>query len=443
MTDPAEDPTVFPLPGSSYRGPAPAFARLRAQRPVARLALDGGRTHVWLVSRHADVMAGLADPRFSRAAVHAPGAPDLGGLFQAPPEMIASLDAPEHTRLRRLAEQAFSGERIAALAPFVEKTVGRLLDGLATGPAPADLVSGFAAPLSMAVICRLLGVPEEDRDRFHGWVRAFAAVTGTEESGDPGAGALAAREQLGEYIAALVAAKRREPADDVLSALVAARDGEARLSETELIVLGYTLLGAGYDSTAGHLANSVLTLIEHAPEQWRRLGREPGMIPAAVEELLRTVNLFGTDTSGLPRLALSDVPLGGVTIPAGEAVFFALSSANRDAAAFPDPDRFDPDRFDPDRFDPDRSSPGRFPAADPASGCPVAGRPEAGHLAFGHGIHRCLGAPLARMELTAALSGLLARFPELRLAVPESALRWRVGDVNHNPVSLPVQWGAR
>lgn len=412
MPTPQETPT-FPLPGSTYRGPAPGLDRLRAGRPVVRVALAGGG-HAWLVTRHAEVRAGLADPRFSRAAVFAPGAPRLDGLFQAPPEMIASLDPPAHTRLRRLTEQAFSPARLAALKPFVTECVRRLLAALESRTS-ADLVADVAAPLSLRVICRLLGVPEADHDRFHGWVRDFAAVAGRPED------AAAARDALGGYIAALVAEKRATPGDDVLSALVAARDGDERLSEQELIVLGYTLLGAGYDSTAGHLACSVLTLLTQAPAHWAHLSRQPQRVPATVEELLRVVNLFGTDTSGLPRIATEDVPLGGVTVPAGDPVFFALTSANRDEAVFDRPERFDADRF--------------------AARTPDATPPDAAHLAFGHGVHRCLGAGLARMELTAALAGLCARFPDLRLAVPESALRWRVGEVNHQPVSLPVTWG--
>jgi cytochrome P450 len=182
-------------------------------------------------------------------------------------------------------------------------------------------------------------------------------------------------------------------------------------------VFGYTLLGAGFDSTAGVIANSVLTLIAHHRPEWHRLGREPHTVPAAVEELLRTVNVSATDTSGLPRIATEDIEIGGVTIPAGDAVFLAFASANRDGAVFADPDAFDPFRFAGD-------GPGQVPA----------------HLAFGYGIHRCLGAPLARLELVVALTALTRRFPTLRLAVPEPALRWRIGDVNHTLTALPVAW---
>jgi cytochrome P450 len=398
-----EEPTTFPFPGSTYRGPDPRFARLRAECPVARVDTAGGG-HAWLVTRHADVRAALEDERFSRAAVYAPGAPRFDGLFQAPPGMIVSLDPPEHTRLRALAELAFSPERIEGMRPRVRELVDGLMDGLAAEGPPADLVAGFAAPLALTVICELLGVPLEDRDHFHTWVRQFAAVDGPEEE------ALEGRERLGSYMAALVARKREHPSDDVLSALAAARIGDDRLSDEELVVFGYTLLGAGFDSTAGQLALTVLTLTAHHPGTWRYLGEHPERVPAALEELLRTVNLFATDTSGLPRVATEDVAIGDVTVPAGDAVFLAFASANRDETVFPSPDRLDFERAD-----------------NP-------------HLAFGHGAHRCLGAPLARLELSVAIGALAARFPGLRPAVPENELRWRTGDVNTGLLALPVNW---
>ncbi|MFE2428212.1 cytochrome P450 [Streptomyces sp. NPDC059373] len=393
----------FPFPGTSYRGPDPVFTQLRAERPVARVNWSGGG-HAWLVTRHEDVRAVLDDPRFSRAASYAPDAPTFSGLFQAPPGMIISLDPPDHTRLRTLAEQAFSRERIEGMRPRVRELAGRLLDGLekeADG-GRVDLVAGFAAPLAMAVICELLGVPEEDREQFVTWVRQFADVSGPEEL------AVEGREKLGAYIAGLVAGKQAAPADDVLSALITARDGEDRLGFEELVGLGYTLLGGGFDSSAGQISNFALTLLAHHPEVWRRLGEHPEEIPAAVEELLRTVNLTGNDTSGLPRIATEDVAIGGVTIPKGDAVFLAFASANRDESVFTEPGTTD------------------------------FGRTDNPHLAFGYGIHRCLGAPLARVELAVAVEELTRRFPDARLAVPEDELLWRIGDVNHNLVALPL-----
>lgn len=407
----------FPFPGSSYRGPDPLFSRLREEQPVVRVEWTGGG-HAWLVTRYADVQAVLDDTRFSRAASYEPGAPKLAGLFQAPPGMIISLDPPDHTRLRTLAEQAFSAERIEGMRPRVRELATQLLDAIdtdargadpqSTESEPVDLVSRFAAPLAMAVICELLGVPMADRERFQVWIRQFADVSGPEEL------AVEGREKLGAYMAELVGAKlaaigQGQPADDVLSALAAAADGADRLDFGELIGLGFTLLGGGFDSSAGQIGNIVLTLLAHHPGQWRRLAEHPHEIPAALEELLRTVNITGNDTSGLPRIATEDVTIGGATIPAGDAVFLAFASANRDAEVFADPDRLDFQR-----------------AENP-------------HLAFGYGVHRCLGAPLARVELAVALEELTRRYPGATLAVDAEALEWRVGDVNHNLVALPLR----
>jgi cytochrome P450 len=393
----------FPYSGSTYLGPDPRFAQLRAHEPVARVPVRGGG-HAWLITRYEDVRAAAADPRLSRAAAYAPGAPQFDGLFQAPPGMIVSVDPPEHTRLRRLAEQAFSPARIESMRPRIAQLVDELLGEWDAKPPPLDLMEHFATPLALTVICELLGAPVADREQFRSWVRQFAVVDGPAEA------AVEAREQLGAYIGSLVAAKRETPGDDVLSALIAARDGSDRLSEQELVIFGYTLLGAGFDSSAGQIGNFVLALLAHHPQQWQRLHAFPREIPSTVEELLRGVNISTTDTSGLPRIALSDIMIGGVTIPAGDAVFFGYTSANHDETVFPEPDRLD------------------------------FGRAPGGHLAFGHGIHRCLGAPLARLELELALRGLTGRFPGLRLAVPESELPWRTGDVNHTLKELPVTW---
>lgn len=299
------------------------------------------------------------------------------------------------------------------MRPRVRELAGGLLDSTekeaASTGGPVDLVASFAAPLAMAVIGELLGIPEPDRPQFHDWVRQFADVSAPAEHSAEGG------EKLGAYIADLVAARQQSPGDDVLSALITARGGAAghegpadRLTFDELVGLGFTLLGAGFDSSAGQLANFTLALLADHPEAWRRLGECPQEIPAAVEELLRTVNLNGDDTSGLPRIATEDVVIGGVTVPAGDAVFLAFPSGNRDAAVFERPDQVDLRRTRP------------------------------GHMAFGHGIHRCLGAPLARLELAVAVEELTRRFPGARLAVPEQELCWRLGDVNHNLLALPV-----
>ncbi|MGZ3147657.1 cytochrome P450 [Lentzea chajnantorensis] len=393
---------TFPVPGSSYRGPAPEFARFRATSPVVRLPAAGGG-HCWVATTQDAVRAVLDDVRFSRAASYEPGAPVFPGLFQAPPGMIISLDPPAHTRLRDLVSQAFSVDRVESMRPRIQQLVGELLDRAddEARQGPVDLLGTFTFPLAITAISELLGVPAAERDTFARLIREFAAVDAPEV-------AAAAGEQLGEYMAALVFGKLRAPGDDVLSALTQVRIGDDGLAVDELIGLGYTLLGAGGDSTACHLASSVLTLLGHHRDGWVRLGGHPEEVPAAVEELLRWIALSTNDTTGLPRIAAEDVALFGVTIPKGDAVFVSTSSANRDETLFADPDVLD------------------------------LSRTGNAHVAFGHGIHRCLGAPLARIELTAALEELTRRFPAARLAVPEEELRWQRADMNHRLVELPV-----
>jgi cytochrome P450 len=386
---------TFPFDGSTYLGPDPRFAAWRASpQPVVRVTLRGG-DHAWLVTRYEDVAAAAGDPRLSRAAAYEPGAPKFEGLFQPPPGMIASLDPPEHTRLRTLAELAFSPERVERMRPRITKLADELIDGWAGRALPLDLMEHFATPLALTVICELLGTPLADREQFRAWVRQFAVIGGqTAEE---------AKEALGGYIFGLIAGKREHPGDDVLSVLAAS----GGLSDQELVVFGWTLLGAGSDTTAGQLGLSVLALLEHYPEQWQRLTGYPQEIPETVEELLRGVNIHRSDTSGLPRIALEEVVIAGQRIPAGDAVFLAWTSANHDESVFTEAHRLDFTR-------------------------------RGGNLAFGSGIHACLGASLARIELGAALERLTQRVPGLRLAVPEHELTWREGDVNHTLKQLPV-----
>ncbi|MDX3663842.1 cytochrome P450 [Streptomyces sp. ID05-26A] len=392
----------FPVPGSSYRGPAPEFAGFRASSPVVRLPANGGG-HCWIATTQDSVRVVLDDVRFSRAASYDPAAPTFPGLFQAPPGMIISLDPPAHTRLRDLVSQAFSVDRIESMRPRIQQLVTELLDRADEEAleGPVDLLGRFTFPLAIIAISDLLGVPAGDRDTFARLIREFAAVDAPEL-------AAAAGEQLGEFMAALVFGKMAAPGDDVLSALTEARIGDDKLEVGELIGLGYTLLGAGGDSTACHLASSVLTLLGHHRDEWVRLGERPDEVPAAVEELLRWITLSTNDTTGMPRIATEDVTLFGVTIPKGDAVFVSTNSANRDETLFTDPDALD------------------FTRTDNA------------HLAFGYGIHRCLGAPLARIELTTAFEELTRRFPAARLAVAEEDLEWQGADMNHRLVALPV-----
>ncbi|MEU7059810.1 cytochrome P450 [Streptomyces sp. NPDC046197] len=406
MTAPQTESDVFPFTGSSYRCPAPQYARLRAEQPVVKVPTAGG-VDAWLVTRYDDVRRLSADPRLSRALACGPHAPRIGGTMHTTPEMIISLDSPEHSRLRKLVAGAFTLRRVERMRANVQKVADELLDDMQAKGGTVDLVQQLALPLPLTVIGELLGVPSQDLRTFEKWARAFATVD--DRAG--GEASLAGLAKLSEYIVGLIADKRGNPADDMLSELIAARDNDDRLSEPELVTFGFTLIGAGFDTTANQLANSVLALLVDARDQWRSLVEDRGRIPTAVEELLRHVNLFATDTSGFPRIAAEDIEVGDVTIRKGDAVLLSLASANRDETVFPDAARLD-----------------------------LARTPNP-HISFGHGIHYCLGKHLGRMEMEIALDGLVRRFPDLRLAVPESELPWHSGEINHTLTSLPVVWG--
>ncbi|WP_214410561.1 cytochrome P450 [Sphaerisporangium fuscum] len=401
MAEPAEKnheltfPPEIPVP---YE-PAPAFAGLRRSRPAVPVRLPTG-DRAWLVTRHADNRRLLADPRLSRAAAAAPGAPRARAI-PLERDSMTTMDPPEHTRLRGLVMRAFTARRVERLRPRVEDHVADLLDTMARDGAPGDIVSGFARPLAITVICELLGVPKEDREGFQSWTDTYLAVTGRTPDAMREAG-----DRLKAFLRELVAAKRREPADDLLSELAAAEEDD-RLSEAELVTLGVTLLVAGYETAANLISGAVFALLRH-PDQLALLRRDRALMPRAVEELLRYVPL--AVTGGTIRVAVADVELGGVVIKAGEAVLPATTSANRDAAVFDRPDGLDLTR-------------------DPNP-----------HLAFGHGPHHCLGAQLARLELGAALAGLLARFPALRPAVDLEGISWTRAKMIRGPEALPVAW---
>ncbi|MEE4420107.1 cytochrome P450 family protein [Streptomyces bugieae] len=390
--------------------PHAAYAALREAGPAHRITGADGQP-AWLVTRYDDVRRALADPRLSLDKRHA--APGGFRGFALPPALDANLlnmDPPDHTRIRRLVGKAFTPGRVDALRTPVRQVAEELLDAMERRGGPADLITDYAGPLPITVICDLLGVPHQDRRDFLAWSDALITPDPTRPE--------LMRQAIGamlEFYTALIAAKRAEPGDDLLSDLVAVRDdtdgsggggGGDRLTEDELTSLAFLILFAGYENTVHLIGNAVLTLLDH-PEQLQELQRNPAELPAAVEEFLR---YDGPSPIAIRRFPKEDVEIGGVRIPAGESVLLAIASANRDPARFPDPDRLD------------------------------RGRELSGHLALGHGIHYCLGAPLARMETVTALEALLARFPELRLAVPRGDLRHRPALRSRGLISLPVAW---
>lgn len=376
----------------------PLYAQLRSEEPLSRVQLPHGEP-AWLATRYEDARTVLGDARFSRAAVVHHDEPRMRPKQRN--DGLLAMDPPDHTRLRRLVAKAFTARRVERLRPRTQEIADRLIDRMRSAGPPADLVEDFALPLPIAVICELLGVPFEDRDDFRTWSDAFVSTTllSAEQVEDH-------MQRMFDYIAGLVQQRRVEPADDLITGLVEARDQQDRLTEREMVVLASGILVAGHETTASQIPNFVHVLLDN-PEQCAALRTDPELIPTAVEELMRFVPLGAG--AGQPRYAREDVQLGGVTIRAGEAVLVSNGSANRDEQVFPEPDRFDLHRDGPS------------------------------HLGFGHGPHHCLGAQLARMELHVALATLLENLPELRV---HGAVEWKSGLAVRSPRRMPITWQA-
>jgi cytochrome P450 len=351
----------------------------------------------WLATRYGDARLVLGDKRFSRAMAADHDEPRMraGRLTGG----ILSMDPPDHTRLRTLVAKAFTVRRVEELRPRARDiATGLVKDMIAAGP-PVDLVDMFALSLPVAVICEMLGVPVTDRPRFRVWsdnVLSTSRLTAEEFE--------ASREEMREYMRGLIADHRVHPKDDLMSALIEAHDQGDRLSELELVDLCTGILVAGHETTASQIPNFVLTLLDH-PEALATLKSDPSLIPGAIEELLRFVPLGAG--AGFPRYASEDVQVGDVLVRAGEPVIVAIGAANRDALRFESPNILH-----------------------------VESPPEQ-HLGFGHGVHHCLGAALARMELQEALRVLLAELPDLHLT---GDVVWKSEMLVRGPVTMPVGW---
>ncbi|MFJ5993417.1 cytochrome P450 [Lentzea sp. NPDC092896] len=375
----------------------PTYAELRDEEPLARVKLPYGEEG-WLLTRYDDVRLALSDPRFSLAQAAVRDTPRMGPTRIG--AILTDMDPPDHTRLRRLLSHAFTVRRVEQLRDTAHQVAGDLLDEMEKAGPPADLLTAFAIPLPGLMVCDLLGVPYADRDHFQSLAEAFMSTTAMTDDEK-----LSKLGELASYLAGLADQRRVHQEDDLISALVLAQEEGDRLTAEELVQITVLLLGAGYDSTASHVVNSVHTLLTH-PDQAALLRARPELMPGAVEELLRWIP--GQEIADiLPRYALEDVELSGGTVRAGEPVLLAKHAANRDPRQFPDPDRFD------------------------------VTRNAKGHLAFGHGPHHCIGAQLARMDVQVALTALLERFPDLRLA---GDVQWRTGMAMRGPLSMPVTW---
>jgi len=385
--------------------PYPFFARLREQAPVCRVALPGGQP-AWLITRYEDVAAALKEERLGKDRLkaltpdQATRQPWVPAMFRPLTRNMLDLDPPDHTRLRGLVQKAFTPRLVERMRERTQSLTQELLDA-ALRRRRADLIRDYALPVPTTIIAEMLGVPVEDRHRFHRWSRVIVA---SDPSGPGMLKAIPSVLFFLRYIRRLVRARRADPRDDLLSALARTEEAGDQLDEDELLAMIFLLLVAGHETTVNLIGNGSLALMKN-PGQMEKLRAEPSGIKTAVEELLRYESPLATATE---RFAREDIAVAGVTIPRGGLVYAVLASANRDPRQFPDPDTLD-----------------------------LAREPNK-HLAFGLGIHYCLGAPLARLEGEIAISTLLRRAPGLRLSVAPEALRWRRGLVLRGLESLPV-----
>lgn len=389
--EPVRHPDVRSCPFDPYDG----LRELREQRPLARMHCPDGRNG-WLVTGHALVREVLVDPRFgSRLDLQRFPMP-VDANLQVPPGMFSVLDPPEHTWYRRKLAGGFSPRRMRALEPQIERLVTAHLTAMRRAGGPADLVASFAAPVSGRVIGELLGVRIADEAGFRKATEQVLALGDDEERVSAG------WQDVCAVLAEFVRDKRHRPDNDLLSVLTA----DDELTDDEITTMAAMLVTAAQDTTTSMLALGTYALLSH-PEQLAALRGDPSLIDGAVEELLRylTINHFGAT-----RAALADFEFHGESIRYGDLMTLSLSAANRDPAQFPDPDRLD------------------------------LTRPAGGHMSFGHGVHHCLGAQLARIELRIGFSGLLREFPTLRLAVPPEQIPMRDDTIIYGVRRLPVDW---
>lgn len=386
-----------------YHPPTGYPSESRGQQSVTPVRLFNGRT-VWLVTGHAEARAVLADPRLSSDRENPAFPLFVRRLAETTQRRVAlvGVDDPEHNVQRRMLIPSFTVKRTAALRPQIQRIVDTLLDEMAEQGPPADLVNAFALPVPSMVICALLGVPYADHEFFEAQSRKL--LRGPEASDVE-----AARHALDEYFRALIERKRRDPGEGLLDELIAKQLETGAMDREELVRLAEILLVAGHETTANMISLGTFTLLQH-PEQLARVrdwgsGPDSGM-PAAVEELLRFLSI----ADGLSRVAVEDVEVGGVTVRAGDGVVLSTAVINRDGAVYPAPDELD------------------------------LGRSARNHVAFGFGVHQCLGQNLARAELEIALPALFSRLPGLRLAVPAEEIPFKPGDTVQGLLELPVTW---
>jgi pentalenic acid synthase len=394
-------PVAFPQDRTCPYHPPTGYDPLRDGHDLSRVTLYDGR-EVWLVASHQTARALLADPRLSsdrrREGFPAP-TPRFAAVRNRRVALLG-LDDPQHQQQRRMLIPPFTVKRAAELRPWIQRTVDDLLDAMVEQGPPAELVSAFALPVPSTVICGLLGVPYADHEFFEEQSRRLLRGPAPADTED-------ARERLEEYLGGLVdgKAKQAQPGDGVLDDLVRRHVRDGVPDRQEILSLALILLVAGHETTANMISLGTYTLLRH-PERLAELRADPALLPAAVEELMRMLSI----ADGLQRVALEDIEVAGHTIRAGEGVLFSTSVINRDASVYEEPDTLD------------------------------FHRPARHHVAFGFGIHQCLGQNLARTELEIALGSLFRRLPGLRLAAPAEEIPFKPGDTIQGMLELPVTW---
>lgn len=388
--------------------PFPFYARLRAEAPVQPVMLSNAlakRQRAWLITRYDDVLAVLKDERFAKDRRNAMSpeqlrkTPWVPPMFRALDHNMLDLDSPDHTRLRALVHKAFTPRLIEQMRDQIQALANELLNKVEPGGS-MDLIADFALPLPLTVIARILGVPVEDNDKFHRWSKTIVSAGSSKNV----FAVIPSVMSFMRYMKKLIKERRTAPKDDLISALIQARDGSEQLSEDEMLGMIFLLLVAGHETTVNLIGSGTLALLEH-PDQLAKLRREPELIKSAIEELVRYVCPLEMATE---RYAREDITVAGTTIPRGELVMAVLGSANRDPNYFDDPDTLD------------------------------ITRKNNKHLSFGQGPHFCLGASLARLEGQVAISTLLQRMPNLRLNVAPEQIRWRGIFVLRGVEALPV-----
>ncbi|MGW2822469.1 cytochrome P450 [Streptomyces sp. NPDC001443] len=397
----SDDLAAALLTPEARRDPYPFYARMRREDPVHRSAQG-----IWYLTRYADVETALSDLRLSNDRDRMTRAyTALGGDLKAFSRLtdrlgrvMSNTDPPDHARLRKLANRAFTARRVEALRDGIQRIVDRLVDeAVAAGPS-MDLIEAVASPLPLSVVCELFGIPPEDRALVKRWFRRFGRLSEDIDRSE------AAIEQYEEYLARLVHRRRADPGDDLISALVATQAQDDRLTDSELLATCFVLITAGDETTTHLVGNGMLALLRH-PDQLARLREDPALVRTAVEELAR----YDTPTQAIVRVVAEDVEIGGRTLREGELAYLILAATNRDPERFEGPDRLD------------------------------LTRPGNRHLSFGNGPHFCLGGPLAKLQAEVAVGTLVRRLPHLRLA-DGAVLDWRPNPLQRRLTALPLTY---